>query len=1389
MTKTMMLPRVALSPFIGREKELGELQRRLNAAIGGECQFVVVSGEAGVGKTRLLDEIENLAKARKLLVLHGRSIEQDGAFPYQGFCEAIQEYFRHRGSGSSAAVDLSDVAPDLVSLFPMLTEISEIRAAATGDSKLAHLGSSQGPENRTQIFELLARTLTRIASGKPLILFLEELHAAEISIEALQYIVRRLGPTSTLIVGTYRSTEVESRHPLTRMLDSFRGDRRFSAIALEPFAPAEHLLFLETLIGGPRLSDSLVEKLYDGTEGNPFFTKELVRSLLDSGGISKDNTGGWNLTAETGLSTGELPATIQQAVEKRIERLPEDLREILSIASVIGKTFDFRDLETLAEGKDVEDAVDRLVQDSLIEEERESRGDRLAFASGVVRDVLYAGISRRKRRSLHRKFAEQIEKRHAGRLERVYPQMVYHFSQGDVPDKTVEYGLRLARADLDAFSAEEAARSAKIALEFLDEEWEGDRLLEGDARLLLARANQMAGDVDGTLKEAEAAIRVFEKQDQPKQIVSALVLASETAWQARRVEDTTRFVQRGVEAARSSGDSDSLRHLLSLAATLANLRGEHEKANEFLEEAARQAPGAREAEVQEEVPRGGRLVVAITNPVKAREPVKIDLVEEQEILANVFETLLATDAEGNLTPALCEKWEVGDKGRSFLLTLRGNVRFRDGHLLTAADVKESFERGVRHASRELPAALAAIRGVAEFAEQRAPNLSGIVVQSDHRMEIQLVEPLSIYPSLLTDSKTGITRVVEGGDSAPMGTGPFHLALFDSDQIVLERNQDYWKGPTAPLEEIEFRLGLSASAIAAGLRAGEIDLARDLSPKDLEAFLRDPRFRGGFTEAAQKNTYFVLFNSKSGPIAQNQMVRRALSGIVRTHDLVWQTLGRFAQPATCLIPPAMLGHDPGRRLQTVSREEATEILRAAGQSPPIRVRAAVHPLLQDRYGSLLKALFSIWSELGVEAEVVTPTMKSFLESDQNNEKLDLRIGRWNADFDDPDDFTHSLFHSRVGLFRNYIFSAEGDQILEDARAESRPAVRASLYRKYENFLLESGIVLPLFHDIDYRLASAKVRGLKLHSSAPYVNYSEVGKLESVATTMETLRTGGGIIQIPITGSINGLDPSLSGTFEDAEVLPAIFETLTHDVGGARVVPWLAAEFRSEEGGKKYRFRLRDDVRFHDGRRLTVRDVRYSFERLLQNQESTGRFFYSLIKGAKALINGEARDLAGFRIHSASEFTIELDEPVSFFLALIAYHVAAIVPEGSNQFGGSWEEGCVGTGPFRVVKFDLGHRLELERNRTYWRKGFPKSEGLVFSFGVSPTDILTGFRAGRFSLASDLLPADVEALRREPDFASTYRETPQLITYYAAFNTHRGPLTDKGLRRTLVHAVDV
>ena len=419
-------------------------------------------------------------------------------------------------------------------------------------------------------------------------------------------------------------------------------------------------------------------------------------------------------------------------------------------------------------------------------------------------------------------------------------------------------------------------------------------------------------------------------------------------------------------------------------------------------------------------------------------------------------------------------------------------------------------------------------------------------------------------------------------------------------------------------------------------------------------------------------------------------------------------------------------------------------------------------------------------------IENPDMAAYVRAWEESGGLDLAVGRWNADYDDPDNFTHTLFHSRTGLLRSWFCSAEADRLLEEARSESRPAAREALYRRFEALVALKGALVPLFHDIDYRLAGPRVRGANLRGVTPYIDYRRIGKAQEPLESEPEERAAGGALHVPFAGVVTLLDPALTETLDQAELVPLLFETLTRDAGGAAVVPWLAAEFTPEEGGRQYRFRLREGVRFSDGRRLTARDVRYSFERLLRGRGDS-RFFFDAIRGAKAVLAGESEHLAGFRIHSAGEFTIELDAPMAFFPALISYPSAAIVPEGSDLSGPP--SGWSGTGPFRVAAFEPGKRLQLEPNRAYWRKGYPRSERLTFSFGVSPEEMLAGFRAGRYALASDLYPADVEALRHEPRFMAGHRETPRLMSYFAVFNTRQGPLADPALRARLARAVDV
>ena len=174
-------------------------------------------------------------------------------------------------------------------------------------------------------------------------------------------------------------------------------------------------------------------------------------------------------------------------------------------------------------------------------------------------------------------------------------------------------------------------------------------------------------------------------------------------------------------------------------------------------------------------------------------------------------------------------------------------------------------------------------------------------------------------------------------SIPIGTGPFRITSYRADNIVIERNEKYWKGSPPHLDNVEFRAGLNAAEISSGLRSGDIDLARDLSPQDLEEFLRDTRLRSGFVESPRKNTYFVIFNCSAGSVGQNGELRRALSAdrgrdrVLRKHGWprepdrrggLWLLVASVFRPGggpggrMGQVPGALRGRETGHRAAVV-----------------------------------------------------------------------------------------------------------------------------------------------------------------------------------------------------------------------------------------------------------------------------------------------------------------------------------------------------------------------------------------------------------------------------------------------------------------------------------------
>ncbi|MEM1178647.1 MAG: ABC transporter substrate-binding protein [Acidobacteriota bacterium] len=1381
-------PAVSSQPqLVGRAKQSASIGRRLDRAFAGECQMILVSGDAGIGKSRLLREVEVWAKGRSAAVLWGYgagyAADRETRLPYQAFADIVHEHFRaSRQSSSSTSslkpVDLSDLIPELLSLFPQLGEVPELSGVS--------LPSMPEVAGQAAVFELLARTVARLAGGRALVLLLEHLHLDDGSVGALGYLLRRLAPVPLLIVGSYRPAELGASSPLRRLHTQLRGDPRYLSLPLEPFDLPSTTALLEQRLGGRSLEARTAKRLFEVTEGNPLFAEETLRSLLERG-LLVDGSSGLKLAIDEGLLSGPLPATLQQAAEAHLGRLDEEMWPALEAAAVIGRRFPYADLEDLFDDADaLDDAVDRLVALGVLEEDRRQRKDELHFPSAVMREVVLRRLSRRRRRRLHSRHAEALESRWAGRLERVYAQLAYHFAQADDGRRAVRFGALLARRALDSRSPGDAVRAATTALELIDDD-DVENPLESEAELLevLARAYLSQGDIDRACQRGLEAQRVFQKAGDPRRSAAVWLFVAEAAWQGRRVADARRWSELGIVEARSDGEPRVLVRLLELGATLANLRGEQERARVWLDEA--DAIQGGDVVTSEQVPLGGELRTAMVSRIERLEPGNLETDEEAEIAGLIYETLVVSTPDGGLAPHLCRRWrrltsEVAAGGDLFELELRNDVAFSSGRPLQARDVVDSFKSAARAGVHSLaPGFFRAIEGMDAFLSGKVEDVAGLEVEGPLTLKVHLERPLPIFPALLTDIRTAVAR---GGDHGPEGTGPFVLSKLADGEVRLRRRARYWRTP-ARVDRIAVRTGLPAAEVARALRRGDIDLGRDLPPRELEDLLRDPQLRSGLAETIRQNTYFVLFH-RNGPQTHLEALRRALMSVVWAPDLVWRTLGRFAQPAVCLLPPGILGHDPGRRPLRLEPAQARALMDAAGLPKRVVLRAAVHPVLHDRYRVLVRALLARWELLGVEVDVVTRDQTTFLASYRRTEGIDLLIGRWNPDYQDPDNFTYNILHSRGGIFRRYFKDPEADALMERARSETDAGRRIDLYHAVEDRLAEHSALMPLFHDVETRLGRPRVQGLKLRGSYPYVEYVQVGVLDK-EPAVEATPASKGELHVPISARVESLDPVDRMGSERLEVLATVFETLTRVDRRGRVIPWLA-ELHAEDGGMRYRGRLRSDLRFHDGRRLQVRDVRYTFERLLRRAPPDIRGTFVDIRGARSVIGGAATELSGFKVLSGLDFEIEMERPSPFLPARLSLPTAGIVPEGAGKFGDSWRDGCVGSGPFRVLAFDPGRRLDLERHPDYWRPKVPKSERLSFHFGLGGADATDAFLDGRLSLLGQLQPELIDSVRRRASFDVVQRQSPRLSTYFILF-PETGQLADPDLRRHLFAQIDI
>ena len=414
--------------YVGRETEQAELARLLDRAIAGQGGLVFVGGEPGVGKTRIAEELLKQARQRGCLAQTGHCYEMEGTPPFIPFVELIERTARvvpkvaFREALGDAASEVARLVPELRQLFPDLPPPVELPP----------------DQQRRYLFNNFLAFIERGARVTPNVLLVDDLHwADESTLALLQHLAPHLAQMPVLVVGTYRDVDLDAERPFARTLEALTRQRLAQKIALKRLDEAHVAELLEALAGQAPPAP-LVGAVFQETEGNPFFVEEVYQHLDEEGKLF-DPEGGWR--TDLRVEDLDVPEGIKLVIGRRIQRLSKDSRQLLTIAAVVGRSFDLPLLTALG---DDEDAVLTSLEDAeaaqLIRAVSAGRVLRWEFAHGLIRQTLEGALSLPRRQRAHLRVAEAMEQVYGDRVERQAADLAHHLYQAGAaadPEKTV----------------------------------------------------------------------------------------------------------------------------------------------------------------------------------------------------------------------------------------------------------------------------------------------------------------------------------------------------------------------------------------------------------------------------------------------------------------------------------------------------------------------------------------------------------------------------------------------------------------------------------------------------------------------------------------------------------------------------------------------------------------------------------------------------------------------------------------------------------------------------------------------------------------------------------------------------------------------------------------
>ena len=540
------------SAFAGREAELAELLGALRDAFGGRGRLVLVAGEPGIGKSRLAEELAARARAQGARVLVGRCWEAGGAPAFWPWVQALRSYLRdcgpdalgsHVGSRDS---ELATILPELRELLP------DLAAMEPRDSEGA----------RFQVFEAVASFLRSVASSEPLLVVLDDLHAADApSLLLLRFMAEELPHARIMVVGCYRDTEVGG--DLGEALAELSRDAGVHRISLGGLGRSDTSDLLE-LIMGEAPPDELADRVHAETQGNPLFATEIGRLL------AADASG------EHGRGRLPIPQGVREAIGLRLSRQSPECRTVLTLASVIGREFDVDTLEC-ASGLDEDELLGALEEaaSARLVGDVPGSGGRLRFSHILVRDALYFDVPAPRRLRLHRVMAETLERLYEGNPEPHLSELAHHYLEAGsaAAEKAIEYAERAGNRAASQHAYEEAARHYASALGALETTGVGDSDRTRELLLSYGEVLSRAGSEQEAKQALARAAAAAEDAGRPDQLArAALGFGGRFAW-ARASTDSA-LVPLLERALAAVGEEDSATRVRLLARLAAAARDE-----------------------------------------------------------------------------------------------------------------------------------------------------------------------------------------------------------------------------------------------------------------------------------------------------------------------------------------------------------------------------------------------------------------------------------------------------------------------------------------------------------------------------------------------------------------------------------------------------------------------------------------------------------------------------------------------------------------------------------------------------------------------------------------------------------------------------------------------